>query len=168
MKKYASFPVDCTTLAEEFMAYLNDGQDIESAEYQAQAIHLLAQDDVSALEAAVPSLATTFDGLTVALVAHITVNKNAMLHTSFDGNFILIPLEDCSDVSLNTFTVAPDAVKDGWIYSVEDCTADESVPLDGPLIISSGLTHNLTKASINKLGDVLLVAFTDDISSYLA
>lgn len=168
MKKYASFPFDCTTLAAETMAYLKATYDVESSEYQTQAIHLLAQDDVTALEAAIPSLGTTFDGLTVTLVAHITVNKNAMLQTSFDGNFILIPLEDCNDVLLNTFTVARGAVKDGWTYARKDCTPDTTIPLANPVIISSGLTHNLTKSSIGNLGDVLLVAFAENTDSYLA
>lgn len=170
MKKYTTFPIDCSILATETMVHLKEEHDIESVEYQTQAFHLLAQDDISALAQSIPSLSTTFPGLTIKLVAHITVNTTAMFNTQYEGNILLIPMEDCGDLLLKTFTVAPGAVKTDWAYRDEDCTADESIPLNDPaepIFIASGLVHTIEKVSPN-LGDVLLIVFDGDTDSYLA
>jgi len=171
MKKYATFPIDCSTLATEAMAYLNQRENVEDASHFNASFHALAQDDVTPLVGSIPSLATTFPGLTIKLLAHVTVNSDAMYNTEYGSNILLIPLDDCESVDLKTFTIAPGAIKTDWSYADADCTLDATTPLTSattPLLLAANTTHTLETQNPNVLADLLFIIFNENTDSYLA
>ena len=164
MKKYTNFPVDCTSLASEVLAYLNNQYDIEDAEHRTNAWHSINPTDLNNT-----SINSTFSGLTVTGLGHVTVNSDAMRNHCSPEPFLIIPLADCETVSVKIFDVAsgatlyPDAH-----YADEDCTLLNTIPLVEPLLINGSTTFTVECSNVTKLGDILMIWFNEDISSYFA
>jgi hypothetical protein len=164
MKKYTTLSTDCTALAAEYMTYLNSAFDVEDSEHHQHAFHLVDAAFVSG-----SSINTTFAGLTAKVVAHITINSNAMFNHCYDTPFMIIPLADCASTVFKTFDVAPGAVLQPDLnYLDADCTLSATVPLTGPILVNASTTYTMESSDTTKLSDVLVVWFNEDPSSLLA
>lgn len=166
MKKYTTLPTDCTTLAAEVMAYLTNLYDLEDTEHHVTAWHSIDPADLSST-----SLNSTFSGLTAIGIGHVTVNGDAMFNHCYGKSFMIIPLSDCESTTVKIFDVASGATLQtdaGAYYLDSDCTLTDTIPLTGPVLIGANTTFTVQSDNLLELGDILMVWFNEDVSSYLA